>query len=94
MTPEEIETISFDNDLGSDKNGNALPEGKDAIKWFVDEKQFDIRDITTKVHSANWQAADFSQGLLNNWRRFLNAQTDEDIIREMVRKELERKDFS
>lgn len=35
LTPQDIEFISFDNDLGADSSGNPLPEGKDAIKWLV-----------------------------------------------------------
>lgn len=63
--PEEIGFLSFDNDLGTEL------EGKDAIKWLVHEKQYDIRDIECNVHSANTATWHFSEGLLNNWKKHL-----------------------
>ncbi|WBL22311.1 cyclic-phosphate processing receiver domain-containing protein [Zunongwangia sp. HRR-M8] len=62
--------ISFDNDLGLDKNENLAPDGYAAAKWLVYESGLDLRDLEFGVHSANPVAADQIRGLLNNYIKF------------------------
>ena len=64
--------ISFDNDLGLDKNGNLAPDGYAAAKWLVYESGLDLRSLKYKVHSANPVAAEQIRGLLENYLRFIN----------------------
>ena len=65
------EFISFDNDLGLDKNGEVAPDGYAAVKWLVYESGLDLRYLEFKVHSANPVAAEQIRGLLNNYIEFL-----------------------
>ena len=64
--------ISFDNDLGLDKNGNLAPDGYAAAKWLVYESGLDLRNLKFKVHSANPIAAEQIRGLLNNYLQHLS----------------------
>lgn len=66
------EFISFDNDLGLDKNGNVAPDGYAAAKWLVYESGLDLRNFKFEVHSANPVAKIQIQSLLNNYIRFIN----------------------
>lgn len=63
--------ISFDNDLGLDKNGNVAPDGLAAVKWLVYESGHDLRKLEFKVHSANPVASEQIKGLLNNYIKHL-----------------------
>lgn len=63
--PEEIEFISFDNDLGEEL------EGKDAVNWLVFEKGYDIREMDFNIHSANIARWSYMEGTLNNWKKHL-----------------------
>lgn len=65
------EFISFDNDLGLDKNGVIAPDGYAATKWLVYESGFDLRNLKFNVHSANPVAAKQIQSLLDNYIRYL-----------------------
>jgi len=40
--------ISFDNDLGLDKNGEVAPDGYAAAKWLVYESGLDLIDLNSK----------------------------------------------
>ncbi|CAL2095077.1 cyclic-phosphate processing receiver domain-containing protein [Tenacibaculum sp. 190524A02b] len=66
--------ISFDNDLGLDKNGNVAPDGLAAAKWLVYESGLNLKRLQFKVHSANPVAAEQIRGLLTNYITFLNKQ--------------------
>lgn len=63
--------ISFDNDLGLDKNGEIAPDGYACVKWLVYESGLDLREFEFYVHSANPVAAEQIKGLLNNYIRHL-----------------------
>ncbi len=65
------ELISFDNDLGLDKDGNLAPDGYAAAKWLVYESGLDLSDLKFHVHSANPVAAEQIRGLLNNYIEYL-----------------------
>lgn len=62
--------ISFDNDLGLNKDGSVAKEGYDAAKWLVYETDFDLRAFKFNVHSANPVASDLIICLLNNYIKF------------------------
>ncbi|MFY7669956.1 cyclic-phosphate processing receiver domain-containing protein [Tenacibaculum sp. MEBiC06402] len=64
--------ISFDNDLGLDKNGEVALDGYAAAKWLVYESGLDLRSLQFKVHSANPVATEQIKGLLTNYIDFLN----------------------
>src|SRR5689334_16350770 len=65
--------ISFDNDLGLDKDGEVAPDGYAAAKWLVYESGLDLSKLEFKVHSANPVASDQIKGLLTNYIRHLNS---------------------
>ena len=65
--------ISFDNDLGLDKDGNVAPDGYAAAKWLVYESDLDLRNLKFKVHSANPVATKQIEGLLTNYINHLNS---------------------
>ena len=62
--------ISFDHDLGEDKQGNELPNGSDLSKIIVekvlDKKWVLPEDFSFKVHSSNFDGGD------NIWYRMHN----------------------
>lgn len=66
--------ISFDNDLGEDKNEIPLKEGIDFAHWIVesvlDEKYILTDDFEFFVHSANSIAGPEIRILLNNFINF------------------------
>lgn len=70
------EFISFDNDLGLDKNEEVAPDGYAAAKWLVYESGLDLRKLKFHVHSANPVAAKQIEGLLTNYINHLNSNTD------------------
>jgi len=59
--------ISFDNDLGLERDGSLAPDGYAAAKWLVYESGLDLINLEFKVHSANPVAAEQIKGLLNNY---------------------------
>lgn len=63
--------ISFDNDLGLDKNEEVVPDGYAAAKWLVYESGQDFANLKFHVHSANPVAGEQIRGLLNNYIKFL-----------------------
>lgn len=64
---ENCSEMSFDNDIQTEK------EGKDCVKWLINEKQYDVRHIKFNVHSANTGGPiEYMYGLINNWNKFLN----------------------
>ncbi len=65
------EFISFDNDLGLDKNGEVVPDGYAAAKWLVFESGLDLRNLSFNVHSANPVASKQIEGLLTNYIKHL-----------------------
>ena len=75
--------ISFDNDLGLDKNGNLAPDGYAAAKWLVYESELDLINLEFKVHSANPVAADQIKGLLNNYIKHLKSEKESHVEREL-----------
>ncbi len=64
--------ISFDNDLGLDRNGVLAPDGYAAAKWLVYESNLDLRNLKFHVHSANPVASEQIKGLLTNYINYLN----------------------
>ncbi len=67
--------ISFDNDLGLDESGVIAEDGYAAAKWLVYQSGLDLRNLQFKVHSANPVAAEQIRGLLNNYIKFLHAES-------------------
>ncbi|MDC8003066.1 hypothetical protein POV27_03330 [Aureisphaera galaxeae] len=65
--------ISFDNDLGLNKEGEVAPDGYAAAKWLVYESGLDLRNLEFKVHSANPVAAEQIRGLLTNYINYLKS---------------------
>ena len=63
--------ISFDNDLGLDKNGEVAPDGYAAVKWLVNESVLLSINLKFHVHSANPIAAQQIKGLLSNYIKHL-----------------------
>ena len=63
--------ISFDNDLGEDKEGNLLPDGYACAKWLVYESNLNLKNLQFKVYSANPVARVQIQSLLTNYIKFL-----------------------
>lgn len=65
------EFISFDHDLGADKNGWPLPTGYDFAKWLVNsdlDRAIRIpQNFSFKVHSQNPVGAKNIEALLNNY---------------------------
>lgn len=66
--------ISFDHDLGCDKDGNIFKSGYDFAKWLVD---MDIENIHTfpddfkfNIHSANPVGRDNINSILESYLRF------------------------
>ncbi len=59
--------ISFDNDLGVDKEGNLLPDGYACAKWLVYESGLDLVNLNFSVHSANPVASIQIKSLLSNY---------------------------
>lgn len=73
--------ISFDNDLGLDKNEEvAAPDGYAAAKWLVYESGQDFTNLKFHVHSANPVAAEQIRGLLNNYIKFLKEKGNDNVI--------------
>jgi len=70
------ELISFDNDLGLDKNDDVAEDGYAAAKWLVYESGLDLQNLKFNVHSANPVASQQIQGLLDNYIRHLKNLND------------------
>ena len=68
------ELISFDFDLGSDAEGNILPDGLACTKWLIYESNLDLCDFKFKVHSANPVGSKQISGLLDNYINHLKNQ--------------------
>ena len=66
------EFISFDNDLGLDRDGNLAPDGYASAKWLVYESGLDLSHLKFNVHSANPVAAKQIKGLLENYLKHLS----------------------
>lgn len=67
--------ISFDNDLGLDKDGNIALDGYACAKWLVYESEKDIINLKFYVHSANPVAKLQIESLLNNYIEFLKKKS-------------------
>lgn len=65
---DNIECISFDNDLGTDDNGNILPDGYSCLNWLIDNDIY-VKGII--VHSDNVVANEQIFGKASNWHKFL-----------------------
>jgi hypothetical protein len=61
-------TISFDNDLGLDDDGNILTDGYACLNWLIDNDIY-IQNII--VHSDNTIANEQIFGKSKNWHKFL-----------------------
>ncbi|APW65289.1 hypothetical protein LPB137_05215 [Poseidonibacter parvus] len=70
------EYISFDHDLGCDKEGIELESGFDFVKWLVDmdiENKYNFpNDFDFNVHSANPIGKENIESLLNSYLNFKN----------------------
>ncbi len=66
--------ISFDHDLGMDKDENILPSGYDFAKWLVEmdmEGKYKIpKEFRFNVHSANPVGKKSIESYLNNYLKF------------------------
>jgi len=70
------EFMSFDNDLGEDENKTVLPDGYAVTKWLVYDSGLDLTNFKFKVHSANPVAKNQIEGLLNNYIKFQNNNSE------------------
>ena len=70
------ELISFDNDLGLDKNEKIAEDGYAAAKWLVYESGLDLINLKFNVHSANPVASQQIQSLLDNYIKHLKSQSN------------------
>lgn len=66
--------ISFDNDLGLDKNGKVAADGYAAAKWLVYKSGLDLTELKFHIHSANPVAAEQIRGLLTNYINHLKKE--------------------
>ena len=68
--------ISFDHDLGADKNGNLLKTGYDLVKWIVDADLDNVHklpfDFSYKVHSQNPIGKQNIVSLMEGYLKFKN----------------------
>lgn len=64
--------MSFDTDLGNDKNEKPLPDGYAVAKWLVYESGFDLTNFKFNVHSENHVAKEQIENLLNNHIKFIS----------------------
>lgn len=68
--------ISFDHDLGMDRDGNLLATGYDFAKWLVEMDMDGIikipKDFSFTVHSANPVGAKNIQEYLKNYLTYRN----------------------
>lgn len=67
---ENINEFSFDHDLGAGEG----KDGIDCVKWMVNEKQFDMRNLIINVHSANTVGKENIEGLIKSWNKFLDSE--------------------
>lgn len=63
--------ISFDNDLGLDKNNEIALDGYACVKWLVYESGLNLLNLKFNVHSDNIVAKQQIIGLLNNYIKHL-----------------------
>ena len=73
---DNIFIISFDNDLGVDKEGVILPDGYHCFNWLIDNDIY-IKNII--VHSDNIIANEQIYGKAKNWYKFIVNEFDLDI---------------
>jgi len=73
---DNIFIISFDNDLGVDKEGVILPDGYHCLNWLIDNDIY-IKNII--VHSDNIIANEQIYGKAKNWYKFIVNEFDLDI---------------
>jgi len=66
--------ISFDNDLGLNKEGIVAEDGYAAAKWLVYKSELNLTHLKFYVHSANPVAAKQIEGLLNNYIEYQKKQ--------------------
>lgn len=61
-----LECVSFDNDLGEDKNGQPLEEGREVLNWLEERVIMEgwswPQEI--RVHTANSTARDYMERIL------------------------------
>lgn len=77
----QVSTVSFDNDLGQDENGNALEEGSYVLNWLINN---DIIIPYIFVHTDNVAESENITCKARNWHKFLksdNLLTDCWVIR-------------
>ena len=67
-------SISFDNDLGLDENGEVAPDGYAAAKWLVYESGLNLMKLNYHVHSANPVATEQIKGLLTNYQNHIRSE--------------------
>ena len=65
---DNINIISFDNDLGSDRFGNIIPDGYSLVNWLI-ENDIYIKNII--IHSDNIITSEQIYGKVTNWYKFL-----------------------
>ena len=76
--------ISFDHDLGCDKDGKLLKDGYDFAKWLIEidlDNKFNFpNDFEYNVHSANPVGKHHIETILDNYLQFKIQYKDEDNI--------------
>lgn len=80
--------MSFDNDLGEDKNKKLLPDGYAVAKWLVNKSKLDLTNFRFKVHSQNPVAKKQIESLLNNYIEF---SKKENATKELAKKPSSKK---
>lgn len=77
--------ISFDHDLGVDKDGNLLPSGYDFAKWLVEmdiDGKIEIpKDFYFAVHSANPVGSKNIHNYLINYHSFRLMMTEQEPLK-------------
>ncbi len=61
--------LSVDHDLGAGEG----KDGIDCMKWLINEKQVDLRNVKINIHSANTVGKENIEGLVKSWNKFLNS---------------------
>lgn len=59
--------MSLDHDLGAGEG----KDGIDCVKWMINEKEFDLRNIQINVHSANTVGKENIEGLIKSWNKMV-----------------------
>jgi hypothetical protein len=65
----EVTDASLDHDLGTDAEGNELPEGRTLVYWMAENDRWPSNSIA--VHSANPVGVDYMLGMIERYGPFV-----------------------